>query len=124
MGDEAFDVGEAEDRRQGAARYSPVGALALPVRDPERLEALPVELSGCDGPPEVLAQVSAAKLFIAWLYSEDGQASVANTGIQGTMPDAPRVEGLEKAKLFTYAHKDVLSEYDSVHEVIAGAFSK
>lgn len=66
----------------------------------------------------------AAKLFIAWLYSEEGQASVANTGIQGTMPDAPRVDGLEKAKLFTYPHKEVLSEYDSVHEIIAGAFGK
>jgi hypothetical protein len=38
--DEAVEVGEAQDRRQGAARHSPVGALALPIRDAERLQPL------------------------------------------------------------------------------------
>ena len=35
-----IEVGESEDRRERAPRHPPVRALALPVGDPERLEAL------------------------------------------------------------------------------------
>ena len=64
----------------------------------------------------------AAKLFIAWLYTDAGQESVAAAGLQGTMPSAPRPEGLEDATYFTYSHSDVLAEYESVSAVISEAF--
>ena len=38
--DVALDVGEPQDRGERRARHAPVPTLALPVRDPERLEAL------------------------------------------------------------------------------------
>ena len=37
--------------------------------------------------------INAAKLFEAWLFTPDAQAAIATSGLQGTMPGAPAVEG-------------------------------
>lgn len=37
--------------------------------------------------------VNAAKLFSAWLFTPEGQKDIALSGLQGTMPGAPMVEG-------------------------------
>ncbi|MDQ0137720.1 ABC-type Fe3+ transport system substrate-binding protein [Neorhizobium galegae] len=36
---------------------------------------------------------NAARLFVAWLFTEEGQKSIVTSGLQGTMPGARAVEG-------------------------------
>ena len=55
---------------------------------------------------------SAAKLLMSWLYSTDGQAALAGFGLQGTMPEAPKVENLEGIKLLIYPDGEHLDELD------------
>jgi iron(III) transport system substrate-binding protein len=55
---------------------------------------------------------SAAKLLMSWLYSTDGQAALAGFGLQGTMPDAPKVPNLEGIKLLIYPDGEHLKELD------------
>lgn len=51
----------------------------------------------------------AARLFIAWLYSDGAQSLLAETGVQGTMPDAPRPAGLEEAEYVYVSNSELLS---------------
>ncbi|MDQ0137791.1 iron(III) transport system substrate-binding protein [Neorhizobium galegae] len=43
---------------------------------------------------------NAAKLFINWLFSTEAQALLAEIGMQGTMPDAPKVAGAPDGLVF------------------------
>ncbi|MCZ4256614.1 extracellular solute-binding protein [Sulfitobacter sp. G21635-S1] len=37
--------------------------------------------------------INAAKLFVAWMFTLEAQAAIAQSGLQGTMPGAPGVDG-------------------------------
>jgi iron(III) transport system substrate-binding protein len=55
---------------------------------------------------------NAAKLFINWLFSTEAQTLLAEIGMQGTMPDAPKVAGAPEGLVFNVMDwRTLISKY-------------
>ncbi|WP_411906565.1 ABC transporter substrate-binding protein [Rhizobium mayense] len=55
---------------------------------------------------------NAAKLFINWLFSTEAQTLLAEIGMQGTMPDAPKVAGAPDGLVFNVLDwRTLISKY-------------
>jgi len=67
---------------------------------------------------------NAARLFAAWLFSAEAQALLADIGMQGTMPDAPRVTGGPQGLVFNVMDwRTLVSKFPAQLEMYKEVFS-
>jgi iron(III) transport system substrate-binding protein len=69
--------------------------------------------------------INSAKLFEAWLFTPEGQAAIAQSGLQGTMPGAPAVKGTpEGLKLHPIDWKTLQDKYGDYLAMFQEVFTK
>jgi len=67
---------------------------------------------------------NAAKLFATWLFSAEVQALLADIGMQGTMPDAPKVVGAPQGLAFNVMDwRTLIAKYPAQLEMYKQVFA-